>query len=92
VSHTRKADMTYRGPQVIAGDCDNMIYVERLEKELRANVRCQFFRNAAEFEDFGFTCAPEKVTTDIGPKISLPSQPSLRPRRRQRTSLTRTKT
>jgi hypothetical protein len=71
VSHTRKADMTYRGPQVIAGDCDNMIYVERLETELRANVHCQFFRNAAEFEDFGFTCAPEKVTTDIGPQDFL---------------------
>ena len=53
---------------MIAGDCDNMIYVERLEKELEANVRCQFFRNAAEFDDFGFTCAPEEVTTDIGPQ------------------------
>jgi hypothetical protein len=71
VSHTRKADMTYRGPQVIAADCDNMIYVERLEKELKANVHCQFFRNAAEFDDFGFTCAPEEVTTDIGPQDFL---------------------
>ena len=25
----------------------------------------------AEFEDFGFTCAPEKVTTDIGPQDFL---------------------
>ena len=71
VSHTRKADMTYRGPQVIAGDCDNMIYVEWLEKELEANVHCQFFRNAAEFDDFGFTCATEEVTTDIGPQDFL---------------------
>jgi RecA-family ATPase len=63
VSHTRKADMTYRGPQVIAGDCDNMIYVERLEKELEANVHCQFFRNAAEFDNFGFTCAPEEASS-----------------------------
>src|SRR5262245_23123482 len=58
-------------PQVIAGDCDNMIYVERHEKELEANVHCQFFRNAAEFDDFGFTCAPEEVTTDIGPQDFL---------------------
>jgi hypothetical protein len=71
VGHTRKADLVYRGPQVIAGDCDNLIYVERIEKEYNANVHCEFSRNAAEFNDFGFSCTKTSVITDEGPQDFL---------------------
>jgi hypothetical protein len=71
VGHTRKADLIYRGPQVIAGDCDNIIYAERIERELKANVHCEFSRNAAEFDDFGFVCALVPVMTDTGPQDYL---------------------
>ena len=53
VGHTRKSDLIFRGPQVIPGDCDNIIYVERIGKELKTNVSCEFSRNASEFSNFG---------------------------------------
>ena len=71
VHHTRKGDLIYRGPGVLAGDSDNIIYVERVRKELRANVICEFSRNAAEFEDFSFTLVPEQVRTKNGLKPFL---------------------
>jgi hypothetical protein len=71
IGHTRKADLIFRGPQVVGGDCDNMIYVERIERELKANVQCQFSRNASEFDDFGITLTPKGVTTEDGPQNFL---------------------
>jgi hypothetical protein len=66
LSHTKKGELVFRGPQVIAGDGDNLIYVARIGKELKANVTCDFCRNASEFEAFGFTLAPQKVLTTKG--------------------------
>lgn len=66
VGHTRKADLTFRGPQVIPGDCDNIIYVERIGKELKTNVTCEFSRNASEFSNFGVTFGLRLVATDEG--------------------------
>ena len=66
VGHTRKADLVFRGPQVIPGDCDNIIYVERIGRELKTNVICEFSRNASEFNTFGVTLAAIPVATDEG--------------------------
>ncbi len=71
VGHTRKADLIFRGPQVIPGDCDNIIYVERIGKELKTNVTCEFSRNASEFSNFGVTFGPRDVPTDEGPQNFL---------------------
>jgi AAA domain len=68
VHHTRKGDLTYRGPQVLAGDCDNIIYIERLNNQLKANVTCEFSRNSAEFSPFSFTLTTKQVPTKKGPK------------------------
>jgi hypothetical protein len=66
VGHTRKADLIFKGPQVLAGNIDNMIYVERIGKELKANAYSEFSRNASEFHEFGFTLIPQAVATDEG--------------------------
>jgi hypothetical protein len=66
LSHTKKGELVFRGPQVIAGDGDNLMYVIRIGKELKANVACEFCRNAREFETFGFTLAPQPVLTNKG--------------------------
>jgi hypothetical protein len=66
LSHTKKGELVFRGPQVIAGNGDNLMYVARVAKELKANVTCDFCRNATEFETFGFTLAPQPVLTDKG--------------------------
>jgi hypothetical protein len=68
LSHTKKGEAVFRGPQVIAGNGDNLMYVIRDGLELRATVTCEggFFRNAREFEAFGFTLAPQKVLTTVG--------------------------
>jgi hypothetical protein len=68
LSHTKKGELVFRGPQVIAGDGDNLMYVVRIGRELKANVTCDggFCRNAREFETFGFTLAPRPVLTNKG--------------------------
>jgi len=69
LSHTKKGEKVFRGPQVIAGNGDNLMYVIRNGRELRATVTCDgggFCRNAPEFEAFGFTLAPRKVMTTKG--------------------------
>jgi hypothetical protein len=68
LSHTKKGELVFRGPQVIAGDGDNLMYVIRIGRELKANVTCDggFCRNAREFETFGFTLAPQPVLTNKG--------------------------
>jgi hypothetical protein len=71
VHHTRKADLVYRGPQVLAADCGGLIYVERLRSERAAKVTCEFFRNAEQFEPFEFTLTTADVMTDLGPQKNL---------------------
>jgi AAA domain len=68
LSHTKKGELVFRGPQVIAGNGDNLMYVIRIGQELKANVTCEggFCRNAREFETFGFTLAAQPVLTNKG--------------------------
>ena len=66
ISHPKKGEDVYRGPGVIAADSDNFVFVKRDGKQLRAQVSCEFARNAAEFESFGFTLGLEKVMTTKG--------------------------
>jgi hypothetical protein len=65
--HTKKNELVFRGGQVIAGNADGMIYVERPDMQvMRANVTCDWFRNAANFAPFSFTCGLRPVLTDEG--------------------------
>ena len=80
VSHTRKADMTYRGPQVIAGDCDNMINVERLEKELRRTFTASSSATRLSLMTSASLARRRRSPPTSAPKITLRWPPSLRPR------------
>jgi hypothetical protein len=65
--HTKKDELRFRGGQVIAGNADGLLYVERPDMNvMRANVTCDWFRNAASFAAFSFTCALAPVPTDDG--------------------------
>jgi hypothetical protein len=65
--HTKKGATVFRGGQVIAGNADGMIYIERPDmQKLQAEVTCDWFRNAANFDPFSFTCAMVPVLTDAG--------------------------
>ena len=65
--HTKKDELRFRGGQVIAGNADGLLYVERPSMDvMRANVTCDWFRNAANFTAFSFTCILAPVMTDDG--------------------------
>ena len=65
--HTKKDGMVFRGGQVIAANADGMIYIDRPDmQKLQANVTCDWFRNAPNFDPFSFTCATVPVLTDAG--------------------------
>jgi hypothetical protein len=65
--HTKKDELRFRGGQVIAGNADGLLYVERPDMNvMRANVTCDWFRNAANFAAFSFTCTLAPVMTDDG--------------------------
>jgi hypothetical protein len=67
--HTKKDELRFRGGQVIAGNADGLLYVERPDMSvMRANVTCDWFRNAASFAAFSFTCTLAPVMTDDGPQ------------------------
>src|SRR6516162_7281820 len=65
--HTKKDELKFRGGQVIAGNADGLLYVERpYMSVMRATVTCDWFRNAANFTAFSFTCGLAPVLTDEG--------------------------
>jgi len=65
--HTKKDELKFRGGQVIAGNADGLLYVERPDMSvMRATVTCDWFRNAANFTAFSFTCGLAPVLTDEG--------------------------